>query len=252
MSRPTRSTEAAWGIVLAGGAGTRLGGLFKHCAKPFVPVAGRPFLEYVFDQFGALGVDDVVVSLGHRADVGEYYLRRRRPIGPRLHVACEQSPLGTAGAILHALNRVPPEVRHIVAANGDSVVFGDLAAAREKMRRDRSLDGVLCAVEVDDAREFGTLEISDDGLLQAFCEKQNRGRGVINAGLYLFRRATLEWLRKLRPKSLEREAFPRLLAEGARFAVQVVDGPLLDIGTPARLATAEHYLLHRWDHRGAA
>lgn len=252
MQTPTRSANPVWGIVLAGGAGSRLGERCKHCAKPFLPVAGRPFIEQVFDRLASLHVDQVVVSLGHRADVGEYYLRRRRPGGPVVHCACETSPLGTAGALLNAFDRVPEHVRQIVAMNGDSVVFGDLRPAQDQLRHDASLDGVLCAVEVADAGAFGTLQLGADGQLRAFREKQSRGRGLINAGVYLLRRTTLERLRTLRVASLEREAFPRFLAEGAKFAVHIVDGPLLDIGTPERLTAAETYLLHHADVRGAA
>lgn len=244
------STSAAWAIVLAGGAGSRLGRAFRHCPKPFIPVAGEAFIERVVRRLATFGVTDVVLSLGYGAATAEYYLTHRHPAGPRLHAVREPRPLGTAGGLVHAAERLPDEASIVVVANGDSIVFGDLAAARPALD-DSTIDGVICAVEVDDAGDFGTLETDGDGILREFREKQP-GRGLVNAGLYLLRRSTIERLRQLGVASLEREAFPRLVADGARFAAHTLTGPLLDIGTPERLAAAEHYLLHESQGRRAA
>jgi NDP-sugar pyrophosphorylase family protein len=157
--------------------------------------------------------------------------------------------LGTAGGIVYAAERLPDEASIVVVANGDSVAFGDLAAARAKLV-DPTIEGVLCAVDVPDAGSFGSLAVDAEGVLRDFREKRP-GRGLVNAGVYLLRRATIDRLRKLGVASLENEAFPQLLADGARFAVHALAGPLLDIGTPERLASAEHYLLHEVEHEAA-
>lgn len=244
------STPATWAIVLAGGAGTRLGRAFRHCPKPFIPVAGKAFIERVVQRLATLGVTDVVVSLGYGAATAEYYLAHRHATGPSLHAVREPRPLGTAGGLVHAAERLPDDASIVVVANGDSIVFGDLAASQRRLD-DSTIDGVLCAVDVADAGDFGTLQTAGDDILRDFREKRP-GRGLVNAGVYLLRRSTIDRLRQLGVASLEREAFPRLVADGARFAVHTVGGPLLDIGTPQRLADAENYLLHETLWRRAA
>ena len=59
LANTNRKLPTTWAVVLAGGRGTRMGGLYKHCPKPFIPVAGRPFIEWVLQQLDNLGVTHV-------------------------------------------------------------------------------------------------------------------------------------------------------------------------------------------------
>lgn len=239
-----KKSSPLWAVVLAGGAGTRMQGLYKHCPKPFIPVAGRPFIEWVFDRLATLEVTDVAAALGHRSDTAEYYLAKRRPIGPRIHTIRESKPLGTAGALLHAAETIPSELQTLVVANGDAVAFGDLLGAKQRLESEPKLDGILCAVSVANAAPFRTLRIDDAGILREFRKKQP-GPGLVHGGLYLMRRSMLEAIRKLNVTALEREALPKLLAAGLTWGVHLAAGPLLNIDTPEQLTAAEGELLRR-------
>ena len=54
-------------VVLAGGEGTRLRPLTNNLPKPVLPVANRPFLEYMLDHLRMAGVTRVIMALGYRA-----------------------------------------------------------------------------------------------------------------------------------------------------------------------------------------
>jgi NDP-sugar pyrophosphorylase family protein len=239
-----RKSATQWAVVLAGGSGTRLAGLYKHCAKPFIPVAGKPFIEWVLSRLADLGVTHVAVALGHRWDTAEYYLKHRAADGLTIRTVCETKPLGTAGALLNAMTVVPEEVDTLVVANGDALIYGNLNSARSRMLEEPALDGVLCSVRLADAAAYRTLTVDHDGLLRSIRRKQPGG-GLVNGGLYVMRRSAIAQIRKLGATALEREALPKLIAQGSRWAVHVAAGPLLHIDTREQLAASEAELWRR-------
>lgn len=242
-------TPNACGIVLAGGQGTRIRHLCPELPKPMIPAAGRPFIEWVIRWLAAQQVSRFVVSLGHLADAAEKYLVARPRDGLQIRTVREMAPLGTGGAIALA-GQVAGAAEMVVVANGDSLVLADLSPAW-RMLDDASLDGVIVGLEVDDASRYGRLEVDGAGRLRGFVEKQP-GRGIINGGVYLFRRRLLDRFPKQRPLSIETEVFPALLAEGGRLAVHACRAPFLDIGTPESLAQADHFIQTHFPMQAAA
>lgn len=246
-----KKSSTTWAVVLAGGAGTRLQGLYKHCPKPFIPVAGKPFIEWVFARLATLEVTNVAVAIGHRSDTAEYYLTKRGPTWPPVKIVRETKPLGTAGALLYAADTLPADIQTLVVANGDAVVFGDLLGAKRRLEAEPELDGVLCAAHAPDAAKFRTLRIDDAGLLREFRKKQP-GPGLVNGGVYVMRRRVLSKINELNVAALEREALPKLLATGGRWGVHLATGPLLNIDTPEQLHAAEAELMSRMAIRRAS
>ncbi|MCX8013056.1 MAG: sugar phosphate nucleotidyltransferase, partial [Rectinema sp.] len=151
-------------------------------------------------------------------------------------------PLGTAGGFLHALSASGATGSEVLVCNGDSLLLVDLALLFDALR-DPSIDGALFAVRVRDAARYGTVRFDDQRSLIGFTEKRP-GQGSINAGVYLFRRATIARFPDRRPLSFEYDVFPSLLADGARFAVVEVQAPFLDIGTEESLAQANDFVLN--------
>jgi D-glycero-alpha-D-manno-heptose 1-phosphate guanylyltransferase len=89
-------------IVLAGGFGTRLKERVPNLPKPMAPVSGHPFLEYILDRLISGGIEEIILSVGYRADVimSHFQNSYRNTL---VTYAIESEPLGTGGAILHAL-----------------------------------------------------------------------------------------------------------------------------------------------------
>jgi D-glycero-alpha-D-manno-heptose 1-phosphate guanylyltransferase len=125
-------------------------------------------------------------------------------------------------------------------ANGDSLVLADLRPAWA-MLADESTDGVVVGLEVADASRYGRLDVTDDGRLLRFSEKQP-GSGLINAGIYLLRRRLLDRFPRRTPLSMEHDVFPALLDGGARLRVHRCQAPFLDIGTPETVAQADSFI----------
>jgi NDP-sugar pyrophosphorylase family protein len=98
----------------------------------------------------------------------------------------------------------------------------------------------LGLIEVPDTRRYGRVMVDVDGAVLRFEEKSDKkGRGWINAGMYLLNRDLLLTIPTDGPVSLEREILPAWIGRGlfgyrsqARF---------LDIGTPESYAFAEEF-----------
>jgi D-glycero-alpha-D-manno-heptose 1-phosphate guanylyltransferase len=125
--------------------------------------------------------------------------------------------------------------------NGDSLAIAQLAPLRMHSQKP-DLAGAMLGVRVADASRFGTLVIDQNGMLEAFREKQD-GKGVVNAGVYLLKKGALARFPQKQKLSMEYDVIPALLGDGANIAVEVAEGaPFLDIGTPESVARADSFI----------
>lgn len=226
-------------IILAGGRGTRLQPVVSDRPKPMALVAGRPFVEWLILALQRQGVQRVALACGYLSEMVDQYLRRRGDLGLEVVVAREQAPLGTAGAARNAL--VPLRDDLVAVLNGDSYCPFELARL-EARQRCSAATGCLWLVRVDDGGRYGTVKVSDDGRIEDFQEKHvAAGPGLINAGVYLFRRESLLSIPQGKSMSLEREFLPQILQTGS-LSAEVGPGPFVDIGTPESYQLATNLL----------
>src|SRR5207344_2687575 len=90
-------------VILAGGEGTRLRPLTLSTPKPVVPVVDRPFLRHQLDLLARSGVRDVIFSVAYRPERVEAVFGDGSALGMQIRYAVEETPLGTGGAVRHAL-----------------------------------------------------------------------------------------------------------------------------------------------------
>ena len=229
-------------VVLVGGQGTRIRHLLPDLPKPLAPVAGRPFVEWVLRYLRSQGIARALLSTGYRADKIEEYAASLTIEGLEVRCAREPTALGTAGGFLHALERSGDRTGDALACNGDSLVLAPLGPLLRTLD-DAAIDGALLAVRVTDAGRFGAVDADDQGRLRGFAEKRP-GAGLVNGGVYLFRRTCIDRFPRGRPLSFEYDVFPALLAAGSRIRVVPCDAPFLDIGTEESLAQAGAFIRH--------
>ena len=237
MSLELSQVEA---VVLAGGFGTRVAHLLAGVPKPMVPVAGRPFLEWVVRYLARQGIPKVVLSTGHLAGVVETHFRAQTVPGVLTRCVAETQPLGTGGGFLNAVRVSGDSPAAWLVLNGDSLVFADVAGVARELS-DPAVAGVVVGCAVPDASRYGTLAIGAESELKGFAEKRP-GKGVINAGIYLLRDSLVRELAGALPLSFEQDVFPQLIQRGVRLKVSVVTAPFLDIGTPESLRQAESFV----------
>jgi NDP-sugar pyrophosphorylase family protein len=241
---PETLTDVPWGLekvtaaILAGGLGTRLRPAVADRPKVLAEVHRRPYLTYLLDQLAAAGIRETVLLTGHRADqvrrtLGERYGDMRLVHSP------EPTPLGTGGALRHALPHFSSGV--VLVMNGDSWCDVDLAALWT-FHRQAGADLSLVLVESSDPSRYGNVKVGEDARVERFEEKANGAGGWINAGVYFIGRHLIEEIPRDGPVSLERDLIPDWLRQGRIVSGYRHAGRFLDIGTPASYAAAETVL----------
>lgn len=223
-------------LILAGGRGTRLGALTESCPKPILPVAGRPFLDYLISRLARLGIGDVILSTGYHAALIRETLPEGALRGVRLRHSVEQEPAGTGGAVALA---EPLLADQFIVLNGDTLFDVDVQALAALLALHPDAEAAVALREVEDAGRYGRVTLDGDRIT-AFAEKSGDGRGLINGGIYCLRRSALRRL-PAGPSSLERDFFPALAAEG-RLRGRSFAGYFIDIGLPETLARAQSEL----------
>ena len=87
------------GVILAAGVGSRLGPLGKKYVKALLPVANRPLIGHHLELLSDLGVQRVVIVVGHRAEFVEQAVGDGRRWGLELQLVEQSEPLGSAHAL---------------------------------------------------------------------------------------------------------------------------------------------------------
>jgi NDP-sugar pyrophosphorylase family protein len=238
-------------IILLGGKGTRLQGLYPDRPKALAPVAGRPFLEWQLAWLARHGICDVHLAAGHLAQairdwVASIPLTRivdasREICGLKgqVTISVEPQPLGTGGG----LKFTEPFVRTdpFLILNGDSLLPNlDFSAFEDASPTPGTLV-TLAVTRIESAGRYGTVEFDARKRVTAFREKAAHTGGWINGGVYLARRTLLSRIEPGKTASLETDVFPALCAEG-QLGVFLAEPPLLDMGTPDGIQAMEQYL----------
>ena len=228
-------------LVLVGGRGTRLLPLTETVPKPVLPLVDRPFLVYFLEWLAGHGVDEVVLACGFKPEVMKEVLGDGGEGLPSLTWVVEDEPLGTAGAMRHALDHLEED---FLALNGDLLSDFDLSRLVNH-HREAGGKATLGLKEVEDPAPYGLVEVADDGRVTGFSEKPEDpselppAPWLVNAGTYVLSRQVIEDLPPGENISLERDVFPGLAGEG--MTGLRLDGYWMDIGTPDR------YLQATWD-----
>jgi NDP-sugar pyrophosphorylase family protein len=215
-------------LILAGGAGTRLSPVLAQLNKPMAPVAGRPFLEYLFLQLKKHAVEEVTLCVGYKADLIRSYFGTGDRWGMQVSYSYETDFRGTAGALKLAENLIHEE--NFFVMNGDSLFDIELHALMHYHHAMKAL-ATLALAQIDDTQRYGAVGLNNVGRIVSFIEKrQGNIEGLINGGIYVFARKVLDLIPEGRPVSLEKDILPKLI--GQDLYGQPSKGYFIDIGVP--------------------
>lgn len=227
-------------IILAGGRGTRLGKITENLPKPMVPVHNRPFLEILMDYWLTQGVKHFVLSVGYKAEIIENHFGDHYKDIP-VSYCTEQSPLGTGGAVLKALNCLKKRADCLVM-NGDTYFNVALADLQAFHKQSESIF-TLSLFHIDQPDRYEAVELSDANRIKAFIGRNRQG-GSANGGVYLLNPDRVAKLssESAAVHSLERDSLPAWAAAGENIFGFVSQGTFLDIGIPEDYQRAEQVI----------
>ena len=116
---------------MAGGEGTRLRPLTSNQPKPMVPIVGKPCMEHALDLLRSHGLTEVVVTLAFMPQAIRTYLGDGESLGLEMDYSVEEQPLGTAGSVGLAKERLTDT---FLVISGDALCDVDLTALIETHR----------------------------------------------------------------------------------------------------------------------
>jgi NDP-sugar pyrophosphorylase family protein len=237
-------------VILAGGLGTRLRPITEKIPKPLVPVAGQPFLYWQLLDLKQQGYTDILLLVAYLGEQIEKHFGDGRDLGLHIRYSFEPEPLGTGGALKHAVAALAEE---FVLLNGDSF----LRAPLDAMGAAFAANGYEAMISVYDDRVptqvIPNLKTSGHVVLD-YKKDAGRERGFdkIDSGVYVMKRSLLESVdgasgpglspsgsvQGFSQKFALADLWPGLLAKG-RLGAYNVPERFYDIGTPARLQEFE-------------
>lgn len=187
------------GIVLAGGAGTRLDPLTRAMSKQMIPVYDKPMIYYPISVLLLAGIREIlVISTPTDLPQFERLLGTGEELGVRFSYAEQAAPNGLAEAFIIGRDFVATDSVCLVL--GDNIFYGAglrglLASAIE------SMDGaVLFGYRVPDPQRYGVVEISGDGRAVSIVEKPTEPKtNIAVTGLYFYDNQVLDIAASMRP-----------------------------------------------------
>ncbi|WP_247004904.1 bifunctional sugar-1-phosphate nucleotidylyltransferase/acetyltransferase [Halosolutus gelatinilyticus] len=225
-------------VVLAAGEGTRIRPLSASVPKPMLPVADRPLVAHTVDAAVDAGADEIVLVVGYEAATVEAYFGDEYR-GVPVAYAEQTEQAGTADAVNAARDHLDGP---FAVLNGDNL-YDPAAVARLFDARP-----AVCAVEVEDPRNYGVLSTSDGTVTEIVEKPDDPPTNLANAGAYAFPERAAEWLDVPRSERGEREITDVLATVIEQFAVTpVILDRWLDVGRPWELLEANEWKLATLD-----
>jgi NDP-sugar pyrophosphorylase family protein len=212
-------------IVLAGGKGTRLAPYTTILPKPLMPIGDMPILEVLLWQFKRAGINEVILTVGHLAELLHAFFQDGGRFGLSISYSYEEYPLGTAGplALVDGLDET------FLVTNGDVLTTLPLADLIDFHRRHDATATIAMhkrRVRID----LGVIEFNGGYEVVGYIEKPTFDY-TVSMGIYVFEPHVLTYI----PRG-EYLDFPdlvqRLIRAGERVVGFPFDGYWQDLGRP--------------------
>ena len=170
--------------ILAGGLGTRIQNVLGNTPKILAPINGQTFLDHLLNWLSGFGARHIVLCLGHYADAVLEHLEVSDYGDLSISTVVEPEPLGTGGALVYARHVLLSDT--IMVMNGDSWINVNLNSFL-RAHCEASVDISILCVKVPNTSRFGRVEVSDEGLINQFIEKQKKYSRLSNKKKNIFK-----------------------------------------------------------------
>ena len=242
------------GIILAGGAGTRLHPLTKVVSKQLLPVYDKPMVYYPLSTLMFADIRDVLVISTPQDITGfERLLGDGSQLGMRFSYKVQERPDGLAQAFVLGREFLGDDDACLVL--GDNIFYGADMPSLLKRASERK-DPTVFGYRVSDPERYGVVEFDAEGRAVSLEEKPVRPKSnYAVVGLYFYPNDVVEKASSLKPSArgeYEITDLNKLYLEEGRLTVETMGRGFawLDTGTHASLADATNFVRALIDRQG--
>ena len=243
--------EKLKGLILSGGAGTRLRPITHTSAKQLVPVANKPVLFYGIEALVAAGVTEIGIVIAPqtggeiRAAVGD-----GSELGAEVTYIPQAEPLGLAHAVLTAEQFLGSD--SFVMYLGDNLLRDGIIELVDAFRRNEP-DALILLTQVPDPEHYGVAELDGERIVRLIEKPENPPSDLALVGVYMFTPEVLRSARAIEPSArgeLEiTDTIQHLIDTGHAVEQHRVKGWWKDTGQLADMLEANRLVLEDLEHR---
>lgn len=238
------------GIILAGGAGTRLYPITYAVSKQILPVYDKPMIYYPLSVLMLGGIREVLI-ISTPGDIGSYkkLFGTGEQLGMKFHYAVQEKPRGLADAFIVGKEFIGND--SVVLILGDNIFYGQgMSGVLKKSRHiaETSDNAVIFGYYVKDPTAYGVVEIGEDKTALSIEEKPLKPRSHYAVpGLYFYPNDVVGKAEKTKPSArgeLEITSVNNDYMRDKKLKVHLLGRGIawLDTGTYDGLLEASNYI----------
>ena len=189
------------GIILAGGAGTRLYPLSKAVSKQLVPIYDKPMVYYPLSTLMLAGIRDILLITTPQDLPGfQRLLEDGSWLGLDIRYAVQPKPEGIAQAFLIGREFIGKDPVTLVL--GDNIFYGHGLPEKLRAASERRSGATVFGYYVRDPERYGVVEFDAEGRAKSIEEKPRRPRSNFAVtGLYFYDNKVVDIAQRLKPST---------------------------------------------------